>query len=697
MTDFAVGIDLGTTNSCLAYINEKGLPVVSASAEDTPTVPSVVGQDRNGELMVGADAVQLGIKGGETVAEFKRHMGDTDYSWFTEADEFTPVDLSAAILRKLVNDTAARVGRRPTHAVVTVPAYFHNPERLATRQAIKMANLTELQIINEPTAAAIAYNATDKHEARHVLVYDLGGGTFDVSLLHFTGINALEITKVLTSQGDHHLGGVDWDYRLAAHLAQAFEAEHHSDPFADPVMLGHLMAVTENAKKSLSARTSVSVPVEAAGKRTECRVTRAQFEEITTDLVARTLLLTERAIEDAGLCKADIEEVVLVGGSTRMPMIGTALTEFFGFEPLKSVNPDEVVAVGAALLANELHEQQTTGTPAHRSRPVSSGGMVFRPIQDVTNHSLGMIAVNEQRDAYLNAIILPRDQPLPCEDLRPFRIRFNEPADELEIFVTQGESEDPAAVAYLGRYSVSNLPGTEYRAPSIVEVSYTYDAGGIVGVSARQSGQLEWVALDHGPVPEDVPDRFAEVPQVQANVEHMTVVLFIDVSGSMAGPPLEEAQKAAKEFVAGTDLTSSSIGIGVVSDHSRILLAPTQNGNQINSAIDSITCGSEGYGNAAHPFDTLYEALNPLQGMRAGVVLADGVWSNQPHAISRAERCHDTGIEIVGIGFGSADHRFIASISSASDLNIITSQSNLVEAFSSVAQVLNEKAGLGRV
>lgn len=697
MPEFAVGIDLGTTNSCLAYIDEAGLPVVVNNTEDAPTTPSVVGLDNDGNLVVGADAVEVLASGGDTIAEFKRHIGDSDFSWITDKGEFTPEALSAEVLKKLVGDTVERVGRRPTHAVVTVPAYFHNPERLATRQAIEMANLKELQIINEPTAAAIAYNATDKNEARHVLVYDLGGGTFDVTLLHFAGINSLEATKVLTSHGDKLLGGLDWDYRLAAHLAQAFEAEHHKDPFADLDTLGHLMATTEKAKKTLSARTSVSVSIEAAGRRTECLVSRAEFEEITADLVTRTLMLTEGAIKEAGLSVSDIEEVVLVGGSTRMPMIAEALSEYFGIEPLKSVNPDEVVAVGAALLAHALHGQERTSSPAHLPGAASSGGMVFRPIQDVTNHSLGMIAVNEQRDAYINAIILSRNQQIPCEDQRPFRIRFNEPTDELEIFVTQGESDDPVSVAYLGRYSASNLPGTEYRVASVVEVSYRYDAGGIVEVSARQSGQRKWVALKHSPVPEDVPERFTEIPEEEATVEHMSVIIFIDVSGSMDGAPLKEAKKAAKEFVAGTDLASSSIGIGVVSNGSKLLQVPTQNGSHIIRAIDSVTCGSEGYGNSAHPFDTIYKSLQNVGGMRIGIVLADGVWSKQSLAVSRAQRCHEEGIEIVGVGFGSADKRFIEDISSAPDLSIVTSQSGLVGAFGSVAQVLNEKAGLSRV
>lgn len=693
-----VGIDLGTTNSCVAYIDEFGRPVVCRNAEGKPTTPSVVAIEPDGRAVVGDEAVELGIHRLQPmVAHFKRSMGDPSFLWEAHGKSYSPEDLSAFVLRKLVDDVETALGERPGQAVVTVPAYFRDPERVATRRAIDLAGLEEIQIVNEPTAAAIAFGVGHDETASRVLVYDLGGGTFDVTVLEIGAES-----KVLGSNGDHHLGGADWDERLAEFFAGRFEEEHGRNPFDDPEALADLLPAIEGTKKRLSSANSARLSVGAHGRRTAYAVERSEFEQSTEDLLARTLSLTDDILEELGLRADQIDDVVLVGGSTRMPAVDQVLTDRFGKPPLRSINPDEAVAMGAAILAEIRHE--ATADAGRSARPgqlrePSSGqgaaaGLHFRAIQDVTNHRLGMIAVNEAKDAYINVPILPRNEPIPCEAHRPFNFVFRNPDDELEVFVTQGESSDPFSVAYVGRYVVGALPGTEFRKSSVIEIAYHYDESGVVSVRARQRGQQEWALVEQQPLPDDVPARFSEPPAPEVIREHLNVVIFIDVSGSMDGDPLQKAKDAARRFLEESDLTCTSVGIGVVSDKVDVLLKPSQRTRDIERAIDKIECGSTGYGNEADPFDEIHSLLRRADGVKAGIVLADGVWDNQPRAIKKAKACHKDGIEIVGIGFGSVDKGFIQDISSASDLSVLTSEDRLDEAFSSVAQVLGEKTGM---
>lgn len=698
-----VGIDLGTTNSCIAYIDDIGQPVVCPNAEGKSTTPSVVAIKSDGQVLVGDDAVEMAIHCLEpSVANFKRDMGDPTFLWEAHGRTYSPVELSAFILKKLVDDAEMALGVRPRQAVVTVPAYFRDPERVATRRAIDLAGLEEIQIVNEPTAAAIAYGAENHDKQARILVYDLGGGTFDVTVLDLD-----RDWRVLGSNGDHHLGGADWDERLAQYFAELFEEEHDQDPFADPEARADMMPAIEGAKRRLSSISTVRLSIGAHGQRSSYSIDRSTFEQITADLVARTMALTDDILDELDLKSAQIDEVVLVGGSTRMPMVVETLTKKFGQTPRRSINPDEAVALGAAILAETKQQDLTEAGKktffglSHRPAVPSgnaSTGLRYRPIQDITNHSLGMIAVNEKKDAYINVPILPRNQPIPCKAHRPFHFIFHKPSDQLEVFVTQGELSDPSSVAFVGRYIVSNLPGTEFRKPSTIEIAYHYDGSGVVSVKARQKGQRDWTPVSPQPLPNDVPERFTIPPEPEVIREHLSIVIFIDVSGSMSGKPLAESKTAAKRFLEDSDLTSTSIGIGVVSNSSRVLLKPSQNAKEIELAINNIECGSEGYGNEAHPFDDIYELMSGVDGLCAGIVLADGVWYEQEKekekAIQEAERCHNAQIEIVGIGFGSADESFIKAISSLSDLGGLTSQDRLSETFSSVAQVLGEKAGM---
>jgi len=331
-----------------------------------------------------------------------------------------------------------------------------------------------------------------------------------------------------------------------------------------------------------------------------------------------------------------------------------------------------------------------TGLPA---KPAHAGLVA---IVDNTNFGLGMIAIDEAGTRYLNQVLIPRSTPIPAEGIQAFSHVFQPGrADALEVFVTQGDVDDPASVSYLGLYSLSSLPGAPSGTRCKIEIGFAYDRSGMVKVSARAAAGRPWVPLERSEVPDDVPRRFERL-EVTASPEPLTVMLFFDVSGSMGGLPIQAARKAAVAFVDGMDLTVTKVGIGVVADCSKLIIKPASSRAEILQAIERIdVCAmGAGGGNSGHPFDDIRDVMRPERGSRAAVVLADGVWDDQQTAIKAARLCRKDGIDIVAIGFGYADEGFLNAISSARELGIFTDQNRLTETFSSIARVINRRAGL---
>jgi molecular chaperone DnaK len=458
----AVGIDLGTTNSVVAAM-EAGEPVVVPNAEGGRTTPSVVGFTKGGEVLVGEVAKRQAITNPErTVRSVKRHMG-TNWTVGIDGKDYRPQEISARILQKLKRDAEAYLGEPVTQAVITVPAYFDDAQRTATKEAGTVAGLEVLRIINEPTAAALAYGLDKEGTEQTVLVFDLGGGTFDVSVMEIGD----GVFEVKATSGNTRLGGDDWDQRVIDWLVTSFRNDHGVDLSKDKMAVQRLKEAAEKAKIELSTtqETQINLPfvtaTSAGPLHLDYKLTRAKFQELTSDLVEATRKPFERAVKDAGLSVKDIDHVILVGGSTRMPAIVDLVRSLTGKEPHKGVNPDEVVAVGAAIQAGVL-----------------KGEVKEVLLLDVTPLSLGI----ETKGGVMTKLI-ERNSTIPTKRSEVFTTADdNQPS--VEVHVLQGEREMASANRTLGRFHLTDLPPAPRGAPQI-EVTFDIDANGIVHVSAK--------------------------------------------------------------------------------------------------------------------------------------------------------------------------------------------------------------------
>jgi molecular chaperone DnaK (HSP70) len=676
----AVGIDLGTTYSAVAWITRDARPEVIPNEAGEPLVPSVV-SFAAGAPVVGAAAKEDQARGEQDVAAFfKSSMGDPGFVRSLGGREWTPVGLSSLVLGHLKAQAERAIGEPVTRAVITVPEYFTHPQRAATIEAGQMAGLEVRRIISEPTAAALAYGLRPDVSEGRFLVYDLGGGTFDVSLVARTA----DSLEVLAAAGDHELGGRDWDDRLALELQERFRTDTGRDLLAGEP--GELLVAVEQLKRTLSARRSAEIRVSDGTASARYTVTREEFEAMTEDLLERTAQLTGQALADAGLTWADVSGVLPVGGSTRMPMVTGWVKQMSGNPPMSGIHPDHAVALGAAVQAGLLEEALLPAPSAREDRPRLPGP---KRIQDIVAHSLGMIAESEGGSRYVNSVLLRRNSPIPSEEVRPYQFTVSGADAELEVYLTQGETDGPADCSYLGRYLVTGFGGGK-TGPDVVDITYSYDANAVVNVTAarRSTGTPLTVTVDK--LPDDVPYRFLQPPARQAARGPMTMYLAFDLSGSMTGQPLQEAQKAAHAFVSQIDITTTAVGLIAFSDSVHVELQASHNAGEINKAINGLYIGRTGGGNAGHPFDELHSILKDRKGGKFGVVLADGVWSYQELAVQQAKRCHRDGIEIIAIGFGGADRGFLNRIASSTENAFFTSMNNLSATFSTIARELTE-------
>lgn len=685
-----IGIDLGTTYSSMATIDEYGKPTIVKNNNGESLTPSVIYFDSLGNPIVGTEAKELLQSGEENVAMFfKRFMGDEIFRFYAHDREYTAKELSAILLRKLKEDAEEALGGEVRNVVITVPAYFNDLQRSETVAAGTDAGFNVLRIINEPTAAAITYGIS-KSNYQRLLVYDLGGGTFDVTVLEI----AQDTIKVLATGGDHELGGKDWDDMLISHVVEQFQIEYGTDPTESVEVYNDLAYDCEKAKKQLSSKESATINVRYNGMRGRYTVTREKFEELTEAQLRSTKTMTEHVLSEAGLTWKDLDGALLVGGSTRMPMVENWVRQMSGKEPLRGVNVDEAVSLGAAIQAGVEMQKRAN----YRIGGKSSSNHQYRligtkKIVDVMSHSLGAVAVSEDGQKYVNSIIIPKNKAIPVSEHKNFlhhtRKRDN---NDLEVYLTQGESIEIRDCIVVGKYIFHGIEHT-INGETIINIEYSYDENGLIVVNGTQTETNGKLQIEKVPISDDMQWLY-EKPQGKSL--QLNIIIAVDLSGSMAGKPMSKARDAALEFFKQIDVDVHCLGIMGFADKAKMFCKLTHDRNDIQKAISRLNCNADrmGYGNSNNPladaikiFDSLTDTKNIL------IILTDGVWDYQNKAITSSDYCRKAGYDVVAIGFGGADKKFLERISTNSENALMTNLENLVDSFGSIAQEITQSGG----
>ena len=701
-----VGIDLGTTFSAVAHVNDNEIPELIPNEDGDRLTPSVIFYDE-GEFIVGEYAKQNALAEPENTVEFiKREMGkpSTEFSREFGGKQYAPEALSAEILKTLKKDAETALGEQVTDAVITVPAYFNDPERQATIRAGELAGLNVQRIINEPTAAALAYGKHLSGDTSKVLVFDLGGGTFDVTVLEVEG---QEMT-ILATHGDHRLGGKDWDDKIILHVAERFEREQGEDPLMDPAAYLDIQTRAVDAKIQLSTLSRATIITNYAGKSDRLQLTQQEFEDMTVNLVERCRSLVDVVLDEITLTPEQIDRVLLVGGSTRMPMIQNMLTDHFGKPPDTSVNPDEAVAVGAAIMGTLIASEATESRRFLGAAPKRIGAAPEQTfgiarISDVCSHSLGMVVLDKEASELRNSTIIAKNTNIPCDVSRDDYRTASANQTEFDVIVLQGpEDLEPRECPVRDAYEVFDIPPRP-AGKTRIKVTYKYNANGVIEVEAedmsagkvlpmrKKEEEIDWDALIGG-------------TEVSAP---MDIALVIDCSGSMAAPgnddfdfdefgerttKIDDAKAAAIGFLSNID---PSFRVGLVSFQSFAklemhLTQVSQDFHSLSRRIKALRAGggNDDEGAIAIARDEVLETNS--DNIKVLIFLADGLPNDMAAMLREADKTKQQNIRIITIGVGwDVDSDLLKEVASTpEDYYFVKESFELESTFTTIASRL---------
>ena len=675
MANSLIGIDLGTTFSAIAHINSRGVPEIIENSEGEMITPSVVLFDGD-EVIVGSDAKNnLTTLPGQCVEFVKQHMGDSSFVFEYHGKKYTAPKIAAFILKKLKADAERRLSEPIDEVVISVPAYFGDPQRRATKEAGEIAGLKVLQLINEPTAAAYAYGLHHVGRNQRALVFDLGGGTFDVTVVEISG----DKIKIKATDGDHHLGGKDWDDALIQRIARHFEKTYAISPYANETDFHLLKEKAVAAKISLSNRLKVNIDFGCKGKLLRSEINRQEFESMTATLVDQCRMLTDKVIRDAGFKIGDIDAIVLAGGSTRMPMILNMLQISFNKTPSNALNPDLCVALGASVKAALLQKEKWVLPGTGKTWALPSN------LQDinVTSHSFGLVVLKDGR--LFNSVVIPKNTDYPCEYSRDDYVTTYENQLTLDLYILEGEAAEPRDCELIGAYQIFDIP----RGPiggARLKVSYKYNDNQIIQVVAfdvRNKTPLPVRPIDH-------PDI-----NLLGVSTAMDVAILVDCSGSMSGEKLANAQAAAIRFSETIILGASKVGVvSFGGAAAQLECALTANHAEFSRKIANLK---------AHGGNPMWDAIDVADHSIFGgqnynstkviIVLADGDPGDAAATLASANRVKRNGIRIIAVGVGAgADEAFLRKIvSEPSDYHFVGESFELKNTFINIATQLSSQ------
>jgi len=674
-----IGIDLGTTYSAVSVVDENGKPRLLANEDGKYLTPSVVLFDDDG-VLVGEIAKDMALASPDrAVSCVKRYMDDPDFVFEYNGKDYTPEMISAEIIKELKSVAEKTLGQ-VKQAVITVPAYFLDAERAATKKATELAGLEVLKIINEPTAAALSYGLNEDDSDSTILVYDFGGGTFDVTIMKARGGSSFEM---ITTAGNHRLGGHDWDNAILDYVADSFVDKYGEDPRDDLISFQDLSIRVEQAKIALSKLEKTRIVCQHSGKTLPVELTRKKFEELTAELLELTEVEVDLALSEASLKPGQIDMVLLVGGSTKMPMVRN-LVKNKARTVKSSRNPDHCVTMGAALQAAILSSSgKSAGVGLYKPEAAKRLGGV--KVLDRTPHALGVIAVDD--DELVNTVVIPKNTEVPCNKSRDDYSTTYDNQDTLTVHVVQGEERDPEACVPLASYDFKGIPKRKAGAGQI-RVIFKYDTDTIVDVSAVDLlSRKELVRTKCSLV--DISDL-----KPKQEIVHCSTVLVLDCSGSMGGRPLEEMRRACHEFINNTDFDFVELGFvqfGIECTASVLHPLSKQPGDLRKSLKRISAYGSTPMGEGIEVARNMLSGVS-AKGRRQMVVFTDGYPDNEHQSISAADKAKSVGILITCVGVEGADRNLLDKIaSSPEDSKFAQSGEELVATFGNIARVSTKK------